>query len=146
GAQFVAEVEASCDIKIRVLTGEEEARYSALGVVAGIRAADGIVGDLGGGSLELVDIFDDLPKSGVTMPFGPLRLVDKFGEDFASAGKEIAQTLTGMDWLKAGAGRTFYAVGGAWRALAKAHIEATNYPLNILHNYRLDTEEALALC
>jgi len=146
GAQFVAEAEASCNLKIRVLTGEEEARYSALGVVAGIRAADGIVGDLGGGSLELVDIFDDQPKSGVTMPFGPLRLIDQFGTDLARAGKEIAATLKGMEWLKAGKGRAFYAVGGAWRALAKAHIELTRYPLNILHNYRLAPDEALSLC
>jgi exopolyphosphatase/guanosine-5'-triphosphate,3'-diphosphate pyrophosphatase len=146
GAKFVEEVEASCNIRIRVLSGEEEARYSALGVVAGIRAADGIVGDMGGGSLELVDIFNDQPKSGVTMPFGPLRLIDQYGSNISKASKEVASTLKSMDWLKAGKGRAFYAVGGAWRALAKAHIQKTGYPLNILHNYQLPTEEALALC
>jgi exopolyphosphatase/guanosine-5'-triphosphate,3'-diphosphate pyrophosphatase len=146
GPQFVAEVEASCDIKVRVLAGEEEARYSALGVVAGIRAADGIVGDLGGGSLELIEIADDRPGPGVTMPFGSLRLTDQFGTDLARAGEEIAGRFESMDWLKAGRGRGFYAVGGAWRALARAHIEATKYPLAILHNYRLPADDALAFC
>ena len=146
GPKFVREVEAGCDLKVRVLTGPEEAHYSALGVVAGIRAADGIVGDLGGGSLELVDIYDDQPKSGVTLPYGPLRITDQFGSDLAKAGKEISSAIKALDWLKAGKDRSFYAVGGAWRALAKVHIEVNKYPLNILHNYRIPLDEALSLC
>lgn len=145
GPKFVREVEAGCDLKVRVLTGPEEAHYSALGVVAGIRAADGIVGDLGGGSLELVDIFDDQPKSGVTLPYGPLRINDQFDGNLSKAGKEVASALEALEWLKAGKGRSFYAVGGAWRALAKAHIEINKYPLNILHNYHIPFDEALEL-
>lgn len=146
GPRFVAEVEASCNIKIRVLAGEEEARYSAFGVVAGIRAADGVMGDLGGGSLELAEIRADGPGPGVTTPFGSLRLSDRFGTDLAGAGEEITATLGSMGWLEAGRGRDFYAVGGAWRALARAHMEETKYPLAILHNYRIPADDALAFC
>src|SRR3546814_9652772 len=47
GPQFLAEVEARAGFPIRLLSGDEEARLSALGVVAGIPDADGLVGDLG---------------------------------------------------------------------------------------------------
>ncbi|MGB1548464.1 MAG: hypothetical protein ACPHIA_08050, partial [Alphaproteobacteria bacterium] len=54
GPDFVAEIERQCDHKARILSGAEEARISALGVLAGLPDADGVMGDLGGSSLELV--------------------------------------------------------------------------------------------
>ena len=56
GPDFVAECEAICGVPLRLLSGREEATFAALGVVSGTYQPDGIVGDLGGGSLELVDI------------------------------------------------------------------------------------------
>ena len=55
-ASFVAAVEKIMDAPVRVLSGEEEAHYAALGVLAGFPGFAGIVGDLGGGSLELSEI------------------------------------------------------------------------------------------
>ena len=52
-AEFVAEAEAILGHEIRVLSGEEEARFSADGVMLAMPGAQGIVADLGGGSLEL---------------------------------------------------------------------------------------------
>ena len=72
GAQFIAKAEKALGCNIKVLTGKEEARYAALGVIAGIPDADGVVGDLGGGSLELIDIKDGKLREGVTLPLGPL--------------------------------------------------------------------------
>ena len=56
GAEFVDMAESALGAHIDVLSGKEEARYAAMGVMAGITDADGLVGDLGGGSLELIDI------------------------------------------------------------------------------------------
>src|SRR5213080_667073 len=56
GPDFIAKAERICAVKIEILSGPREARLSALGVISGIHQPDGIVGDLGGGSLELIDV------------------------------------------------------------------------------------------
>ena len=76
GEQFISKAKKALGCNISVLTGKEEARYAALGVMAGIPDADGIAGDLGGGSLELIDIKEGKLRQGVTLPLGPLRLID----------------------------------------------------------------------
>ncbi len=68
-----------------MLSGEEEALYSALGVVSGFSDADGIAGDLGGGSLELIDIRDGQLGKGITLPLGGLRLSEVSGGSVVKA-------------------------------------------------------------
>ena len=75
GPTFIESAEEAIGVGINVLTGKEEARYAALGVIAGIPEADGGVGDLGGGALELIDVLDAKLRDGTTLPIGLLRLV-----------------------------------------------------------------------
>ena len=91
GPQFIAKAEKALGCDIKVLTGKEEARYAALGVIAGIPGADGVAGDLGGGSLELIDIKDGKLRDGVTLPLGPLRLMDLSGGSIEKA-REIIES------------------------------------------------------
>src|SRR5262245_33167888 len=72
GPAFIAEAENICRAKVDVLSGKREAKYSALGVVSSFYKPDGIVGDLGGGSLELVDVQGTRVREGVTLPLGGL--------------------------------------------------------------------------
>ncbi len=74
GSQFIKEAEALLKEPIRVLSGREEAYYSALGIISGVHDPDGIAGDLGGGSLELVDVRGRQIGDGITLPLGGLRL------------------------------------------------------------------------
>src|SRR5205809_3425637 len=83
GRSFAAEVETQCDVPVEIIDGAEEARLSAAGVLAGIPKADGVVVDLGGGSVELVRVGAGSPLpdreigqigSGITLPLGALRL------------------------------------------------------------------------
>ena len=76
GKIFVAEAEAICRTKVDVLSGKREAELSALGVVSGFHKPDGIVGDLGGGSLELTEVQGQRIKAGLTLPLGGLALQD----------------------------------------------------------------------
>ena len=76
GADFIAKAERICGVKIEILSGPREAKLSALGVISGIHRPDGIVGDLGGGSLELIDVRGNSVRSGVTLPLGGLALQD----------------------------------------------------------------------
>src|SRR4051794_14171870 len=144
GPDFIAKAEKICGAPIQILTGPEEARYSALGVISGIHKPDGIVGDLGGGSLELIDVRGHQVRSGVTLPLGSLALQDLAEKSLKKAQRIASEALTDLPQLLAGQNRTFYAVGGTWRALARIHIIQSGYPLGVMHGYAIPAADALA--
>jgi exopolyphosphatase/guanosine-5'-triphosphate,3'-diphosphate pyrophosphatase len=137
GALFAAQIEKQTGRKVQVVSGEEEARLSAQGVLAGIPEADGLMGDLGGGSLELVRLEAGRIREHVTLPLGPLRLAEATNGDLDAAQKLIDRQFEKLGWLSLVKGKTLYPVGGTWRSLARIHMEQTNYPLHIIHEYRM---------
>lgn len=137
GPAFVASLKNSFGLDVRVLSGEDEARLSAYGVLTGFPEADGIVGDLGGGSLELVRVRKSATHEMVTLPLGPLRLNDA-AEDGQTMGAIAKASLSTLDWLEKGQSKTLYAVGGAWRSLAKMHIAQTGHALRLIDGYNVD--------
>jgi exopolyphosphatase/guanosine-5'-triphosphate,3'-diphosphate pyrophosphatase len=141
GREFVAEVLARTGLEARILTGEEEARLSALGVAAGIPKATGVAGDLGGFSLELVCIDEGQPGEGATLALGPFALGAGQGTDIAAVRKEAARRMAGLS--NRFAADTLYAIGGAWRNLALLHMRMTDYPLQIVHQYEMSAKDAL---
>src|SRR5207244_12604705 len=143
GPDFIAKAERICGVKIEILSGPREAKLSALGVISGIHKPDGIVGDLGGGSLELIDVQGNRVRSGVTLPLGSLALQDLSHKSLKRAERIARNELSGVAQLKAGRGRTFYAVGGTWRALARIHIVQSDYPLKVMHGYSIPAADAL---
>jgi exopolyphosphatase / guanosine-5'-triphosphate,3'-diphosphate pyrophosphatase len=145
GAELVARIRSRFPAEIVVLSGEEEARLAAEGVISGMPAADGLVGDLGGGSLELVEVSGKRTGRTVSLPLGPLRLAEASKGDMAAAGREIGERLKRLDWLDAGRDRDFYAVGGSWRALAQVNMDQTSYPIHMVHGYAIGRKEAANL-
>jgi exopolyphosphatase/guanosine-5'-triphosphate,3'-diphosphate pyrophosphatase len=143
GPEFIAKAERICGVPISILSGPREAKLSALGVISGIHDPDGIVGDLGGGSLELIDVRGNRVRSGVTLPLGSLALADASHKSLKRAENIVRNAITGVDLLKGGRGRTFYAVGGTWRALARIHIVQSGYPLKVMHGYSIPAADAL---
>lgn len=143
GPDFIEEAEIMLGQPIRVLSGREEAFYSALGVIGNFYKPDGIVGDLGGGSLELVDIQGTEIGDGITLPIGGLRLSETSGGSIGKARQIVRDNLAAAKLLKKGEDRTFYAVGGTWRNLAKLHMEVSGYPLQITQGYEIATDQAL---
>ena len=92
-----------------------------------------VAGDLGGGSLELVDVKNGRRGEGITLPLGGLRILDTTAGRMADAFDYTERQLDQVRWLNQGAiGRPFYAVGGTWRAIAKLHMAQTNYPLRVM--------------
>src|SRR5262245_634881 len=118
GKTFVAEAERICRTKVDIISGKREAELSALGVVCGFHRPDGLVGDLGGGSLELSDVHGHKVHTGITLPLGGLALQDVTSKSIKKAEKLVRKSLGDAKLLKAGANRTFYAIVGTWRALA----------------------------
>jgi exopolyphosphatase/guanosine-5'-triphosphate,3'-diphosphate pyrophosphatase len=143
GPEFITRAERICGVRIEILSGPREAKLSALGVVSGVHRPDGIVGDLGGGSLELIDVRGNRVRQGVTLPLGSLALQDTSHKSLKRAERIVKGELTEIDQLKAGRGRTFYAVGGTWRALARIHIIQSGYPLQVMHGYSIPAADAL---
>lgn len=146
GPAFVSEVEEITGTTATVLDGREEARIAALGIISGIRNADGICGDLGGGSLELIEVSGTEVGSGETYPLGGLALDDASGGDRGKAEKIASKALNNSSVLSRGKRRPFYAIGGTWRSLARLHIQQTGYPLRVMHNYSIEADEALDFC
>ncbi len=77
------------------------------------------------------------------LPLGGLRLIDASGGSLKKAREIVDAELGKVDWLEKGRGRDFYAIGGTWRALARLHMTQTNYPLSVMHNYRINADDAL---
>ena len=135
GAEFLKEVQR-IGLKCDVLSAHEEARLAGEGVLSAIPDADGIVGDLGGGSLELVEVGNGEVGTSLSLPLGILRIPDS-SKGEALVAKALKNGLASSDLRKRAKGRTFYMVGGSWRALARLDIAATDYPLPITHQYRM---------
>lgn len=141
GPAFVQRIKQQCEFEIRVLSGEEEAHYSGLGVMAGIPGAQGLVGDLGGGSLELARITGGDVCDGVTLPIGPVRLLAGETEVQKSHLKTAEAALASIPWLSENIGEPLYLVGGAWRSLARLHMARSDAPLPLIQGYRLPGKE-----
>ncbi len=143
GPQFLKRVRDETGLEVRVLTGAEEARYGALGVIAGQPDAKGVVGDLGGSSLELVRLNGAGATDGVTLPLGPFALGAPKPLELERTRRAIDDALLPM--ANRFASPDFHAVGGAWRNLALLHMQVAGYPLQIAHQYEMSRAEALGL-
>jgi exopolyphosphatase/guanosine-5'-triphosphate,3'-diphosphate pyrophosphatase len=146
GQEFIARAREICRADIEVLSGKREAKLAALGVIAGTFRPSGVVGDLGGGSLELADIHGHKIGPGVTLPLGGLALQDVSAKSLKKADRIVRDAFAGITQLEELPGRTFYAVGGTWRSLAKLHMSQRGYPLRVMHGYTLPVREALEFC
>ncbi|MGI9422532.1 MAG: exopolyphosphatase [Hyphomicrobiaceae bacterium] len=146
GAEFIAEASAALGTPISVLSGEREAELAANGIKMGFIDPDGIVGDLGGGSLELIDMAHAQVKDARTLPLGSLRLMGRNKRRPNRLTSIVDEDLAKVPWLERGRGRTFFAIGGTWRALAKLHMDEVNAPLRVMHGYKVRRSEMIAFC
>ena len=154
--EFIAEVKKHTGLKVRVLSGEEEARLGALGILSGFPEAAGVAGDLGGGSLELIEISPEearrapMPKTtpgqarAASLPLGPFALLEATGGKMKATEARIAEILAKVPWL-AGALRKkdFYLIGGGWRTLAKLYMQQKDYPLQVVQHFTVDSADFL---
>ena len=129
-------------VPIRILSGEAEAELAAAGALCGIPTAHGILADIGGGSLEVVRLGDGRRHEASTLKLGVIRLSERAHNDIERARQIVETDLAGLPWLAANDGRDLYAVGGAWRALARMHIARSHYPLGMVHHYTIARDEA----
>lgn len=141
GPAFIARAEEAIGQPIELISGGREAELSGLGVISGFDDPDGVVGDLGGGSLELISVKNGAVGQGASLPLGGLALLDRSKGSLKAAEKIVKDELDKLPQLAAMRGRDFFAVGGTWRALATLHQRRVNYPLNVMHGYAVPTKD-----
>lgn len=136
GADFVREAEAAIGAPVTVLSGRDEGRVSALGVAGGMYRPAGLVADLGGSSMELHPLGLEAAPDGETHMLGPLAIDSLLMAPERDIRKAIRQVLKGSALVKLRP-EVIFAVGGAWRAMAKVDMHRTGYPLRVLQNYQM---------
>ena len=129
-----------------VISGAEEAELAAYGVISLEPAVSGLIGDMGGGSLELVSLKDGEIEHAASLSIGPLTIMNRIGDDIDRAIDHINSELDSVDWLKDKSAKTLFSVGGAWRAVARIHMRLRKYPLAVLHRYEMTRSDIFDIC
>ena len=138
---FVKEVEELFNTKVKILSGYEEAEYTAEGVKIGFKHVDGLVADLGGGSLELTRVENNVITDKTSLPLGVLRLLNNPLIKKRNLSKYIKKLFKDEKWLTKKKFKNLYLVGGTWRALFKLHLFQNNHPVHIIHQYCISKNE-----
>lgn len=146
GAEFSRQVAEIMGAEVQVLSGTEEAHFAALGVVAGIPGFSGMVGDLGGGSLELSIVENGQDFDGQTLELGVIRIQDDSDGSPVQAGRIARERLEHTPLIGSQTGRIFCAIGGTWRSIAKLHQRLEKYPLRMVQHYAASAPDIAALC
>ncbi|MGC6390934.1 MAG: hypothetical protein ACON5C_03875 [Alphaproteobacteria bacterium] len=130
-------VENDLGTSVQLLSGSQEAYYAGRGVLSAHPRATGLVGDLGGGSLELVSVGEGACHDMVSLPIGVLRMQQKW--ESGGLNSALMDHFASITWLQNMAGKTLYMVGGSWRSLVKAYAERNGDRLEMLQALQLDT-------
>lgn len=144
GAEFIQRAR-DIGLNVRILTGEEEAAAAGYGVLSALPGANGIVADLGGGSLELVRVCDGAVHDRVSLPLGILKVPDIRAQGLGKLTRHVKALADSIDWVEECSGLPLYLVGGSWRSLARIHMMQEDFPLTVLGNYSMAPGDARPL-
>ena len=143
GPDLMAAIGEAAGFEVRLLSGAEEARFAGLGVISGFYRPVGLVGDMGGGSLEVIEVIDDrVGERHVSLPLGALPVQAALEAEGRGVRRRLDTLLAQRLPPALIAEPAFYAVGGGFRAIAKAHMAANRAPVQVVHGYALDAGEA----
>ncbi len=148
-ADFIKTVKSETGFVITPISGLEEARLTAMGLIAAQPLANGLAADLGGASLELVKVQDGQVETGISLALGPFEVIGKDLSGFSGFDqaefKSAVNTQLNTSELGQWQGETLHLIGGAWRNLAAVHQEKSNYPLKVVQSYELSPMDAATL-
>lgn len=136
---------ARIGLPVELLSGEQEAMAAGRGVISAIPEADGIVGDLGGGSLELVRVKKGEIRDRVSFPLGVLRVAALRAKGKGTIDRRVAKLLAQAGWAGKGKGLPLYLVGGSWRSLARLDMDVKRYPLPVIQQYAMSPADITRL-
>jgi exopolyphosphatase / guanosine-5'-triphosphate,3'-diphosphate pyrophosphatase len=133
GEQFLADAQRATGLMIETLSAQDEAYFGYVAAINTTTLSDGVVLDIGGGSMQLTEVHDRKAGASASFPLGAVRMTEQFlagsgpakKKDLARLRSFARETLSGLDWLSS-SGRRLVGIGGAVRnlaAAAQAHID-----------------------
>ena len=147
GALLVERLQRELGIRIEVIGGMSEARYGFAGAVRGLAVSNGLLFDLGGGSLQISRFARRRLAKGMSLPLGALRLSEKFLESDPPTTKQLRRLrdhvrshLAEADVTRLASGDRLVGTGGSLRNLAKIDREMRRYPIGGPHGYELSVD------
>lgn len=150
---FLDEIQATCGIRVSVLSEEEEATLVYRGVINSMDIPKGIILEIGGGSTKIVYYNRRTILNYATLPFGAVTLTDLFNDDGVSPKEQTAkieefftEQFKKIEWLsEIDVDIQMIGVGGSFRSLYKMNKLVRKYPLNTVHNYSFTVEDFTAV-
>ena len=144
---FIKDIYKETGFEIQPLSGEQEADVSAMGLIAAQPRAKGIAADLGGASLEIMQVGDKKISGAKSFPIGPFQILGRdltqdAAYDLATLRPLIQSHLKEAPQYVGGETDALYLIGGAWRNLFAVHQRKTRYPLKTMQAYSLDHDAA----
>lgn len=146
--EFLDYVKKNLNLDVQVLTGKEEAYYDYFGTVNTLEVSSALLMDIGGSSTEFILMKDRKIHESISIPIGAINLTENFSLNILiDAEKELrmddflSNELNNIPWLKEAKGLPLIGIGGSLRNIAKIHLKRENYPLNILHNYKIKASD-----
>lgn len=144
--EFLDEVYREAGFRFKVLSEKEEALYSYVGAIRSLQIPNTLFFDIGGGSLEIVHAEGFKIRKVISLPLGALRLTQQFNgenkrfseKNYKSMKRFISSLLPEKKEMGLGKDTKLVGVGGVLRALARYDQKISEYPLDKMHNYRMN--------
>lgn len=150
--EFLSRAYNETGLNIRVLSGTEEAYYDYFSTMNSMSEENALIMDIGGASTEFILVKNRELVHSISLPFGALTLTDNFKiNDALEKNQEedlktfILKYIDKIEWLNEARGLNLIGIGGSIRTLAKIHRKAADYPLNLIHNYRMKSQDVLSI-
>jgi exopolyphosphatase / guanosine-5'-triphosphate,3'-diphosphate pyrophosphatase len=146
GEEFIARAREELGIPVEIADGDEEARFGFFGAIHGVPSENGIVLDVGGGSIQVVHFRNRRLLRSWSLPLGALRLNDRFlvsdpptrGE-MRGLKEHVYATLEEAGISPLMVDERLVGTGGTIRNLAKVDRRLRGeYPISRLHGYQID--------
>ena len=137
---LVEVIRKNTNISVDVISGEKEAFYAAQGILLGFPNAEGIICDLGGNSVEFANICKRVVTECNSTLLGPLA-INKLENKIENMDRYIRKQLLGAVNANTTKDKPFFLIGGSWRAIAKIHMQRTQYPLKIIQGYKVKSKK-----
>jgi exopolyphosphatase/guanosine-5'-triphosphate,3'-diphosphate pyrophosphatase len=153
GTEFLEQVFHETGFRFRVLSGKEEGLCSYLGALQSTCIPTALFFDIGGGSLELVYSENFKIKNFMSLPLGGLRLSQTFSDsdgvfskkNYSKMEEHVLEVLPDRRGLEISFDAVLVGAGGTLRAIAMYDQESLTYPLDKIHNYRIDIERIISI-
>ena len=137
-------------VPLQTIDGDHEAMLGFFGAVHDLPVTSGFTFDVGGGSAEVSSFRDRRLVRSWSLPLGSLRVSDRFlasdppdEHEMRALRKSVKSSVTDAGITEIGKDEQLVGIGGTVRNLAKIDLRRTEYPLPLLHGYRL-TDKRLA--